>query len=81
MWDTENGPNYGDEINLVDKGFNSGWAQVQGIWSLKGKIGNENAGIVNLHPSDDLINFDGKGKYREPHLFGLNSYSYSIKIF
>src|SRR6185503_5784112 len=25
LWDTENGPNYGDEINLVEPGFNSGW--------------------------------------------------------
>lgn len=66
LWDTENGPNYGDEINLVEKGFNSGWIQVQGIWSPKGKIGNENAGKVNLHPSDNLVNFEGKGKYREP---------------
>ena len=23
-WDTENGPNFGDEINLVQPGFNSG---------------------------------------------------------
>jgi hypothetical protein len=22
LWDTENGPNYGDEINLVEAGFN-----------------------------------------------------------
>jgi glucose/arabinose dehydrogenase len=25
LWDTENGPHYGDEINLVKPGFNSGW--------------------------------------------------------
>ena len=25
LWDTENGPNHGDEINLVEPGFNSGW--------------------------------------------------------
>ena len=24
LWDTENGPTYGDEINLVNPGFNSG---------------------------------------------------------
>ena len=24
LWDTENGPDYGDEINLVEPGFNSG---------------------------------------------------------
>jgi glucose/arabinose dehydrogenase len=28
LWDTENGPGYGDEINLVEPGFNSGWVQV-----------------------------------------------------
>ncbi len=38
----------------------------KGIWSPKGKIGNENAGKVNLHLSDSLVNFEGKGKYREP---------------
>jgi aldose sugar dehydrogenase len=46
LWDTENGPNYGDEINLVEPGFNSGWAQVQGIWTPKGEIKNENAGRI-----------------------------------
>ena len=66
IWDTENGPNYGDEINFVDKGFNSGWSQVQGIWTPKGKIGNENVGALNLSPSDKLVNFNEKGKYRQP---------------
>ena len=32
LWDTENGPDYGDEINIVEPGFNSGWNKVQGIW-------------------------------------------------
>ena len=32
LWDTENGPAYGDEINLVEPGFNSGWRKVQGLW-------------------------------------------------
>ncbi|HET7391263.1 MAG TPA: PQQ-dependent sugar dehydrogenase [Nitrososphaeraceae archaeon] len=65
LWDTENGPNYGDEINLVEPCFNSGWTQVQGIWTPKGEIGNENAGPLNLHPSN-LVDFGGKGKYRAP---------------
>ncbi len=65
LWDTENGPNYGDEINLVEPGFNSGWTQVQGIWTPKGEIENENAGTLNLHPSN-LVDFGGKGKYRAP---------------
>lgn len=34
LWDTENGPEFGDEINLVEPGFNSGWEKVQGIWKL-----------------------------------------------
>ena len=65
LWDTENGPNYGDEINLVEPGFNSGWVQVQGIWTPEGKIGNENPGPINTNPSD-LVDFGGKGKYRAP---------------
>ncbi len=65
LWDTENGPNYGDEINLVEPGFNSGWTKVQGIWTPLGPIGGENAGPENIHPSD-LVNFEGKGKYRAP---------------
>jgi aldose sugar dehydrogenase len=28
LWETENGPTYGDEINLVKPGFNSGWNQI-----------------------------------------------------
>ncbi|MGH7928953.1 MAG: PQQ-dependent sugar dehydrogenase, partial [Candidatus Binatia bacterium] len=30
LWDTENGPNSYDEINLVLPGFNSGWQQIMG---------------------------------------------------
>ncbi len=30
MWDTENGPDVFDEINLVEDKFNSGWAKIQG---------------------------------------------------
>ena len=33
LWDVENGPEFGDEINLVVPGFNSGWNKVQGIWT------------------------------------------------
>lgn len=34
LWDTENGPAFGDEINLVDSGFNSGWLKIQGMWPI-----------------------------------------------
>jgi aldose sugar dehydrogenase len=62
LWDTENGPDFGDEINLVEPGFNSGWNKVQGIWN-KGQGGQ--VGDINLSP-DDLIDFGGKGKYSIP---------------
>src|SRR6185437_4392657 len=63
LWDTENGPTYGDEINLVEPGFNSGWLQVQGIWTVEGSL---KKGPVNPNPSANLVDFGGKGKYRAP---------------
>ena len=30
LWDTENGPDWGDEVNMVPPGFNSGWDVVAG---------------------------------------------------
>ena len=30
LWDTENGPDEYDEINLIENKFNSGWAKIQG---------------------------------------------------
>src|SRR5215216_2732008 len=58
LWDTENGPEHGDEINLVEPGFNSGWTQVQGMSSEK-----EDDDDFNI---DDLVDFGGKGKYSDP---------------
>jgi glucose/arabinose dehydrogenase len=67
LWDTENGPNFGDEINLVEPGFNSGWKKVQGIWEVadRGRPGE----IV--HDPSDLVTFNGAGKYSPPE-FVLN---------
>jgi hypothetical protein len=62
LWDTENGQWYGDEINLVEPGFNSGWRKVQGIWKNSTTI----AGDKDLERL--LENFEGKGKYRAPEL-------------
>jgi len=53
LWDTENGPQYGDEINLVEPGFNSGWKQVMGPISKSNVI------------EDELVNFPG-AKYADP---------------
>jgi aldose sugar dehydrogenase len=58
LWDTENGPEFGDEINLVEPGFNSGWAEVMGLASAP-----ENEGI---DIEEDLVNFDGRGNYSDP---------------
>jgi glucose/arabinose dehydrogenase/plastocyanin len=59
LWDTENGPFTGDEINLVYPGFNSGWALIQGP-SYDDLLGN-GAG------PDELVMF-GKSSYSEPKL-------------
>jgi glucose/arabinose dehydrogenase len=67
MWDSENGPNFGDELNLVQAGFNSGWANVQGFW----KPNVENMGPVDLKPND-LVNFGGHGMYRAPEFVWLD---------
>ena len=75
LWDTENGPDFGDEINLVEPGFNSGWAKIQGIWPI--------INYSHLYPTatqkgyfyspivpvdNDLEDFDGKGKYSDPEI-------------
>ena len=62
LWDTENGPGNGDEINLVLPGFNSGWQQVQGMASLEDSFS-----------ESDLQNFDGKGHYSDPELVWVNT--------
>jgi glucose/arabinose dehydrogenase len=71
LWDTENGPKYGDEINLVEPGFNSGWAQVMGMWAPEGSIGKETAGPDISNPSSGLVDFAGKGKYSPPEFTWL----------
>ena len=53
LWDTENGEDHGDEINLVEPGFNSGWKKVQGKAPLD-------------FNDSQLVSFDGKGKFSDP---------------
>jgi aldose sugar dehydrogenase len=64
LWDTENGPHYGDEINLVKPGFNSGYNIVQGIWYLNPDW--ITAGDIAPRKPDGLVDFDGKGRYSPP---------------
>lgn len=57
LWDTENGPGIGDEINIVKPGFNSGWSLIQGF---------VNDDLLNNDSTpSDLVIF-GSGKYDEP---------------
>jgi aldose sugar dehydrogenase len=54
IWDTENGADDKDELNLVKPGFNSGWSQVMGFPPKR------------FNPQDDLVTFGGKGHYEDP---------------
>jgi aldose sugar dehydrogenase len=56
LWDTENGPDQYDELNLVESGFNSGWRDVSGLAGRAGDLDIEN----------DLVDFDGRGIYSDP---------------
>jgi glucose/arabinose dehydrogenase len=60
LWDTENGPGHGDEINLVEPGFNSGWKAAQGM------------DLAKLDPNE-LVSLGGKGKYSDPQFVWTDS--------
>jgi aldose sugar dehydrogenase len=62
LWDTENGSHYGDELNIVKPGFNSGWRQVLGLSSMYGEFNNKE------FDRNQLINFNDNGKYYDPVL-------------
>ena len=67
LWDVETGRNFGEEINLVEPGFNSGWMKAQGIWELDEML--RAKGIAS--PNDDsfmsqLVDFNGRGQYSSP---------------
>lgn len=73
LWDTENGPHYGDEVNLVERGFNSGWAKFQGPWPAINYtdlyLNSTNKGYRHSNEIPQNIrleNFNGKGHYSEP---------------
>ena len=77
LWDTENGPQFGDEINMVEPGFNSGSDRVYGIWEadefgdrIKNKEG-ESVEIGN-NPAN-LVDFDGKGHYNPPEFIWVKT--------
>jgi aldose sugar dehydrogenase len=89
LWDTENGPAFGDEINLVKPGFNSGWAKKQGVWSIvnpsqlavdpppgkeRGYHLSDNPQITN--ESDRFVYFNGNGKYSDPEF----TWNYTVGV-
>jgi aldose sugar dehydrogenase len=70
LWDTENGPFEGDEINLVYPRFNSGWQEIYGLSSSQEKF-----------DVQKLVTFDGRGKYGEPKLAWAHSTGLTSLVF
>jgi aldose sugar dehydrogenase len=68
LWDTENGPTYGDEINLVEPGFNSGFRKIMGFWKQSKSDQLEIIKDIDSYDGVKLQNFNGKGKYSSPEL-------------
>ena len=73
LWDSENGPDYGDEINLVEPGFNSGAMKIFGKSDSNPIV----IQILNLimyvqsntaAEPEGLVTFNGSGRYSEPEL-------------
>jgi glucose/arabinose dehydrogenase len=61
LWLTDNGPNFGDEINLVEPGFNGGWAYISGMMRMANESNYEGYPLPT-----SLVDFDRKGKYSPP---------------
>ncbi len=57
LWDTENGPDQYDEINIVNPGFNSGWQTVMGPISREGKAQEDLYQLSGSHYSDPLLSW------------------------
>ena len=71
LWDTENGPKFGDEINLVEPGFNSGWSKLAGVWNVNMETNEEGNRAINkaeqqIIEPHNLVDFGGRGKYSPP---------------
>jgi glucose/arabinose dehydrogenase len=71
LWDTENGVVFGDEVNLVEPGLNSGWNKIDGIWLRGYSIENTEDKAISSEEEEHANNllledFGGKGKYSTP---------------
>ena len=70
LWETENGPQDGDEINLVEAGFNSGWNEIYGFST------SQKASDIN-----ELVTFGNRGHYEEPKLVWTHSTGLTSIVF
>ena len=68
LWDTENGPEYGDEINLVYPGFNSGSAKIYGKSNEDFDYQYMSVEEFNYENSASLGLLNGEGIYSDPKL-------------
>ena len=89
LWLTENGPRFGDEINLAEPGFNSGSDKIFGIWKVndEGKklkadddVEDEYITVTEDNPAD-LVYFNGKGHYSPPEFTWDKSVAPSALLF
>ena len=80
LWDTENGLVFGDEINLVEPGFNSGYNKIDGLWIRGYSIDQTEKHVAPLHPTN-LVNFGGRGIYHTPQFTWFRSVGPTAIVF
>ena len=68
LWDTENGPKYGDEINRVEPGFNSGSSKIYGIANENFDYDYIDIQDFNEQNSVNLVALNNNGIYSDPEL-------------
>ena len=85
LWDTENGPDYGDEINLVEPGFNSGALTIFGKSNSNSNSEFDKDVQTDTESSSataaGLVTFNGAGKYSEPELSWQNTVAPTAMLF
>ena len=77
LWDTENGADYYDEINLVRPGFNSGWQQVMGPVSRDNETTHDFVTLQNSSYADPV--FSWKNAVAPTAIQFLNSKMLGVK--
>src|SRR5215207_46088 len=85
LWDTENGPKFGDEINLIEPGFNSGSDKIYGIWGateLGGMLKNKKGDGIRVGDNpENLVDFEGKGHYSPPEFIWIKTVAPTALLF